>query len=664
MSQTLYRKYRSQTFAELVGQDAVLRVLRNSIVRGRLNHAYLFCGPRGTGKTSVARIFAKALNCLDPREGDACGVCENCLSVANGSAVDVVEIDAASNRSVEDVEDLRKRVGYAPLRFKYKVYIIDEVHMISTHGFNALLKTLEEPPSHVVFCLCTTESNKLPVTILSRCIRFDFTRIALPKLAAHLQAITAQEGLSLDEDAALELAELAEGSARDAISLLDQLTVYCSERITLKDIRELFQLGDPALMERIVAAISSGDPQALIGSWDELAQAGMDASRFLLDLAGALKQRHLAEPSGRWRMALEAVWKGLNLLKYDNFPALLIELTLLEAQAALTAPLAVAAGPGASAGAQPAQQNTVQSHAPVRMPEGPSRMPAQSTASPAASASGRVSPARAALQQQPVQSSPGGPSRSAVHEEAPGPETQTTSSDPPAVQSVRGSSPGDNQQSAVRAPGQASEGPASKHGSTAAPGGVEEWERFLAALERVSLTSYALLWMDVVGRFTPTDLLLSFPPTARQQYGWVQEARHIQAIVDTASRLAGRALGLRITILGDEASAMQLASAAPDAPLRRPLPEPPGDLPDEIVYDSVPLEDAPQGPQRDDEPGPAGRSRQPDPADLSDLERMGRQVDAALPVDGGLAEPQLLSADEAASLFEGAEILEDDNAEY
>jgi DNA polymerase-3 subunit gamma/tau len=358
MSQTLYRKYRSQRFADIIGQGPVVRILRNSIERGRLNHAYLFSGPRGTGKTSIARIFAKALNCLNPQDGDACGVCDVCRDIASGTAVDVIEIDAASNRGIDDIRDLRERVNYAPLELKRKVYIIDEVHMITGPAWNALLKTLEEPPTHVIFCLCTTEANKVPITILSRCIRFDFQRLPLPDLANHLESIASAEGFNMEPGCGLKLAQLAEGSARDAISLLDQLTVFCDSTITSKDIDELFQLGDPEVVRTIADSLAASDTATALEGWNTLMARGVDAGSFLLQISEELKERYLRQPSKAAQHALEAVWQGLNLLKYDNFPTLLVELTLIQA-----------AQPGEHSAPQPAPAS--RSQATVQVP--PSR---------------------------------------------------------------------------------------------------------------------------------------------------------------------------------------------------------------------------------------------------------------------------------------------------
>ena len=221
MYRALYRKWRPQRFEDVVGQRAIVTALKNQITAGRIGHAYLFTGVRGTGKTTCAKIFAKAVNCLEPENGDPCGECEVCRGIDNGSLLDVVEMDAASNNGVDDIRDLRDETAYTPSVCKYKVYIIDEVHMLSVAAFNALLKTLEEPPAHVIFILATTEIHKVPAAILSRCQRYDFTRITPADIAARVQQVAQAEQLELTEGAANLIARLADGALRDALSILD-----------------------------------------------------------------------------------------------------------------------------------------------------------------------------------------------------------------------------------------------------------------------------------------------------------------------------------------------------------------------------------------------------------------------------------------------------------
>jgi len=221
--QTLYLKYRSQRFGELVGQDAIAQTLRNAVEQGRVAHAYLFSGVRGTGKTSTARILAKAINCLDRKGAEPCGVCANCVEIASGAAVDLIEIDAASNRGIDEIRDLRERVKYLPAVLKVKVYIIDEAHMLTTEAFNALLKTLEEPPDHIVFMLATTQPEDIPQTIRSRCQHFSFRAVKFEQIVAQLRDLCAREDIQADEDALALLAEAGDGSVRDALSALDQV---------------------------------------------------------------------------------------------------------------------------------------------------------------------------------------------------------------------------------------------------------------------------------------------------------------------------------------------------------------------------------------------------------------------------------------------------------
>lgn len=239
--QVLYRKYRSQTFDEIVGQEHIVRTLQNALMNNKIAHAYLFTGPRGTGKTSIARLFAKAVNC-EEGFGHICNQCDNCLSIVNGSHPDVFEIDAASNSSVENVREILDRVKYSPIKGRYKVYIIDEVHMLSNSAFNALLKTLEEPPEFVIFILATTEPHKVLPTIVSRCQRFDFTRISDDDLAKEINYIASKEHFTIDDEAKKLLISLSDGGARDCLSILDQLYAYCGKEIKYEDILKVFGL--------------------------------------------------------------------------------------------------------------------------------------------------------------------------------------------------------------------------------------------------------------------------------------------------------------------------------------------------------------------------------------------------------------------------------------
>ena len=283
MYRALYRKWRPQRFADVVGQTAIVTALQNQISAGRIGHAYLFTGTRGTGKTTCAKIFAKAVNCLDTSSPDPCGECEICKGIDSGSVMDIIEMDAASNNGVDDIRDLRDEVAYLPSVCKYKVYIIDEVHMLSTAAFNALLKTMEEPPEHVIFILATTEVQKVPVTILSRCQRYDFTRITADDIAGRLLYVAGQEKIELDENAAQLIGRLADGAMRDALSILDT----CAG---VTDRGYLFEISD---------AIAAGDSVTALEKIAELRQQSVDMRRLCMELAGHYRNLMLcALPGG------------------------------------------------------------------------------------------------------------------------------------------------------------------------------------------------------------------------------------------------------------------------------------------------------------------------------------------------------------------------------
>lgn len=396
---SLYRKWRSRSFDDLVGQDHVVRTLRHAVTQRRVAHAYLFTGPRGTGKTSAARILAKALNCLNPADGNPCNVCELCTAANEGRAMDVIEIDAASNTSVENVRDLRERVAYAAGEGQYKVYIVDEVHRLSGAAFDAFLKTLEEPPPHVVFVFASTEPQKVPATIMSRCQRFDFRRISPEVMLARVRFVAGQEQIEVDADALALVVLNAHGSLRDALGLLDQVSAYSSGAIGAPDVRAALGLADPLLVARMSDALVSGQVGAGLAEIDRFLESGGDAGQLgsqlveywrsvLLRATGAATspltvdpvleeslQRHAAALTRSQVVALlRALADGDFGTKFNIPSELPLQVGYVEAALAVSAPLATPARVPAES---PAPARTV-ARPPAELPRNGSSSPADS----------------------------------------------------------------------------------------------------------------------------------------------------------------------------------------------------------------------------------------------------------------------------------------------
>lgn len=314
----LYRKWRPVTFDDVKGQDHIVQTLQNQITSQRIGHAYLFCGTRGTGKTSIAKIYARAVNCENPKNGSPCNQCPTCRGILSGSSLNVVEIDAASNNGVENIREIRDQVQYPPTEGKYRVYIIDEVHMLSTGAFNALLKTLEEPPSYVIFILATTEVHKIPITVLSRCQRYDFKRISIPTLTARLKELTDAEQIQVEDKALAYVAKAADGSMRDALSLLDQCVAFhYGKLLTYENVLEVLGAVDTSVFSSLFRAVAAKDTKSCICQLEEMIIQGRELGQFVNDFIWYMRNMLLIQTAEDGENMLDMSEDNIRLLREE-----------------------------------------------------------------------------------------------------------------------------------------------------------------------------------------------------------------------------------------------------------------------------------------------------------------------------------------------------------
>lgn len=314
----MYRKFRPDNFEDVKGQEHIVKTLKNQINADRIGHAYLFCGTRGTGKTTIAKIFAKAVNCENKKDGSPCNECPTCKAINSGASMNVIEIDAASNNGVDNIREIRDEVQYSPTEGRFKVYIIDEVHMLSIGAFNALLKTLEEPPSYVIFILATTEAHKIPVTIMSRCQRYDFKRISVETITDRLKELTAVEGIQVEDRALAYIAKAADGAMRDALSLLDQcVAFYMGQTLTYDDVLEVLGAVDTTVFSSMLQNVIAGDAMRCIHLLEEIIMQGRDLSQFITDFTWYLRNLMLIKTSEACAEMIDMSSERLEILKAE-----------------------------------------------------------------------------------------------------------------------------------------------------------------------------------------------------------------------------------------------------------------------------------------------------------------------------------------------------------
>lgn len=541
MSQALYRKWRSQTFTEVVGQAHVTQTLQNALRDDRVAHAYLFAGPRGTGKTSTARILAKALNCTGPEDQRPCDECPNCVAVREARMLDLVEIDAASNNSVDDIRELRDRVSFSPSEGRYRIYIIDEVHMLSASAFNALLKTLEEPPPHARFILATTEAHKIPATVLSRCQRFDFRRIPAAEIAEHLREIVEAEQFQAEPEALLAIARSAQGCMRDAISLLDQMFSYGTSEISLAQVQQVLGGVSAEVVNEFVDVIATSDLPRGLGLVQRLVSDGSSLNEFcsqlvehlrgvlmlqmaqdaklLVDIPGDTVRRMEEQArrleAARTLYAIKRFSEAATELKGGYQPQLPLELALIEA---IQGPAQPISAPAVRAAAQPAAQSAAAPNQPIPPP----------VAAPAQSAPAQSAPAESAPSQPDTTAQPN----------TPAPTSASPAASPPA------SPPASEVMTAPTTPTQPDPGEPAELDHDGAAKLERYWERFLDRVrDRAGHNVRAALRSVRASAVSTHSVALAFGNNEFSR-DMVAKPENLKAIAQLLSELLGRQISV------------------------------------------------------------------------------------------------------------------------